>query len=114
MKDKKILKQLRDIAGKLPVVTEQKKTLVSGEHILRYKPNAKDGEGQKIQADKAYHVVVPIPKNHYRTMKKLFTDGGNTLVNDYIRQINEMTLGNKELMQTVMGGLNERKQMFQI
>lgn len=114
MKDKKILKQLRELSSKLPTVTTQQKRLVTGEHIMRYKPNAKDAEGNAIQSDKAYHVVVPVPKNHYKAMKLLFTQGGYDLVNKYIAQMNEIVLGKKELMETVMGGLNERKEMYQI
>lgn len=92
MKDKKVLSKLRDIASKLPQIQIPQKVRVYGQMLLEKNNDAKDAQGNPIDAKKYYHVTVPVLKNHYKQMKRLFEEGGVDKVNEYIIACNDLVL----------------------
>lgn len=74
--DKKVLKQIRQFATMLPIVTSECKKKVLGSEILKTNTEAKDGSGNPVDAGKVYEYDSTIRVNHYRAMKKVYKAEG--------------------------------------
>lgn len=86
-KTKKLLRQIRKAAQKMPPVPVKTKMRVSGAEILARNKDAKDGKGNPIDKNKFYIVPATQPKNHQKVMKRLLAEGGSAAVNKYIAEV---------------------------
>lgn len=95
---KKVLKNIRIIASKLPVETDGESTnWVSGAEILRGNPDAKTAKGEPIESKKWYSVKTGIPtENHNKRMCAAYQSKGEQGVQDYINAIVEREKNKQE------------------
>jgi hypothetical protein len=76
MGKKSTYKKLRQAAKELPTATRVVRVKMLGRLILEKDPNAKNKDGEPIDAKSYYMAPAPQKVNHYGAMKKAFKSGG--------------------------------------
>lgn len=73
---KDIQNQIREFADMLPIINEPCVKKVLGSELLKENKHAVDTKGKPIIATRIYSLPTVIPRNHYRTMKKIYNKEG--------------------------------------
>ena len=108
MASKQILRQIKQFANMLPVVTHKTRVFVSGEEILKTMPDAKVDD-VPVEPDKTYSIAAQMPTNHYRAMKKLYAQKGEEGLYLYAEMMRQFREGEVRLAVDTIGGLVMRK-----
>lgn len=87
---KDIQNQIREFADMLPVVNEPCIKKVLGSELLKENKNATDADGKPIIANLIYSLPAVIPRNHYRTMKKIYNKEGKDGLMRYAEKMGKL------------------------
>lgn len=82
--NKKLLKEMREAAVRLPIVYRKVQVRMSGADAKKVYPNMKDSNGGELQPEKFYIVPMQQSVNHYKEMKAIFKQRGVKAVDEYI------------------------------
>jgi len=97
--NKKACSIFRKIAAGMPPVNYPEKVRVTGAEILAANPGAVNENGEPIFNDMYYHVILNRPRNHYKAMKKIYSESGLDAVKKYFKDV--MTLHKEATQATI-------------
>lgn len=109
MAKKKLFKQMRLLANKMPLQFTDGKLLIHGSELIKLlsdrNQSVKDKENKNIDPEKFYHIPVRQHVNHYKRIKKLFYKGGFWSVKEYVNGVIDLEKYSEQAHQALLANI---------
>jgi hypothetical protein len=111
--NKKDLKNLREVAAKMPPYYQTTWVRRTVAEILADDPSA-NNNGEPFNPEMTYLQQMQMPVNHYLAMKKLLKSGGIEKVKEYISEMAKVEHNVVNGQASLLVGMEERAKNFKI